>query len=213
MQAVDEGEIEAAAGSLTEIVTVVAGWETVTNASAAVLGRSRETDQAYRDGYLIRTAHSSVGPVSALEAALEEALAGRVHVLENRTASADVIQEYTVLPHSILAVVESGSDADVTRAIETHRGMGVGTTVGQRGAAPDETALRAINDGTVTWNSQDYTGLDLTGTTTPAERAAALTLHLATDPVPPVIASIDARYVVQFGWRPDRAPVFGSGDG
>ena len=38
MEAVEEGAVMAAAGTLTQIVTVVAGWETITNAAAAVLG-------------------------------------------------------------------------------------------------------------------------------------------------------------------------------
>ena len=39
MQSVEAGAIEAAAGALDRIVTGVPGWETVTNAAAAVLGR------------------------------------------------------------------------------------------------------------------------------------------------------------------------------
>ena len=51
MEAVDEGSVMAAAGTLTQIVTVVAGWETITNAAAAVLGIPRQDDPQYRRAY------------------------------------------------------------------------------------------------------------------------------------------------------------------
>lgn len=43
------GPIEAAAGSLTEIVDATAGWTSVTNAADATPGRERELDPRYRD--------------------------------------------------------------------------------------------------------------------------------------------------------------------
>ena len=149
MQAVDPGPVAAAAGTLTAIVTVIAGWETITNASDAVLGVARQTDDEYRRSYRTRTAHSSIGPGTALEAALSEAMAGRWQVAENNTAAAIVEQEMSVTAHSVFVVAESGSDADVQRAVENHRGMGVGTTVGLRGGAPDNSALDSVSNGSI----------------------------------------------------------------
>ena len=143
LQAVEEGPVEAAAGTLTEIQTVINGWETITNASAAVVGRARQTDVDYRETYEVRTAHSSIGPMPALEAALTEALSGKLTVVENNTAAAITTQEFNVHAHSVLAIVESGSDGDVQRAVENHRGMGVGTTVtALRGGTPDNGGSR-----------------------------------------------------------------------
>ena len=212
MQAVEFGPIEAPAGTLTEIVTVIAGWETVTNALDAIVGRARQTDDNYKAEYENRTAHSSIGPLSALRGALTEALAKRVRVVENNTNMSNVTQEWTVGAHSILVVAESGSNGDVRRAIENHRGMGVGTMTAIRAGAHDDTALAAISDGTINWNGTEYTGLDLSSATSGADRAAALTTLLAADSVPPTIRFIAGRYVAIHRWQPNRTPAFGGDD-
>ena len=96
LQAVEEGPVEAAAGTLTEIVTVINGWETITNASEAVVGRARQQDVDYRLAYTVRTAHSSIGSMPALEGALTEALSGKLAVVENNTDTVDVVQEFSI---------------------------------------------------------------------------------------------------------------------
>ena len=208
--AILEGPIEAAAGTLTEIVTVIAGWETVTNAEAAALGRARQTDAEYREAFLARTARVSVGSMSALEGSLAEALAGKARVLENATTSAAVtVQEWLLPAHSILVVAEKGIASDLQRAIETHRGMGVATSVGIVSGIPDEGDLDAVTAGTVTWDGVNYTGLDLTGGLTRAEKAAALTTLLAAAGV--TVVAIDDRYVAIFEWVPTDMPNFEDG--
>ena len=163
MEAVAVGPVQADAGTLTQIVTVVTGWETVTNAQDAVLGRDRQTDAQYRASLLRRTAHSSIGPLSGLEGALEAAEAGRVRVVENTSSAAIVVQGWPVNPHSILVVAEAGLAADVQRAVENHRGMGVGTMTAIVGALPNLADLAAIS--TLRLNlrpSIDWDGMDIT---------------------------------------------------
>ena len=206
MEAVVEGPITAPAGTLTEIVTVLAGWETITNPFAASVGINREQDEAYRASMFVRTAHSSVGPLAALRAALEEALAGKTKVVDNRTHVAIVIQEFILQPHSNFVVAQLGSDGDVLRAVENHRGMGAGTMTAIRGGVADEAALAQISNGTVTFGGVDYTGLDLTGTATSAARAAALTLLLVNAGV--VVSYIDGAYVAIYPWVPELTPDF-----
>ena len=208
MEAVETGPQEAAAGALTSIVSVIAGWERVTNAEAAALGQNRQSDEEYRRAYFVRTAHSSNGALSSLEAAIEEALAGKQRVVENPENTDRVIQEWTVGSHSILVISEKGSDGDVRRAVENHRGMGVGTMSAIRGAGPTDATLASMNNGSIVWNGSTYTGLNITGDSTGADRAASLTSLLASDTVPPTIAFIDGRYVAIFRWRPDRTPNF-----
>ena len=209
MEAVDFGPVEAAAGTLTEIVTVIPGWETITNVSAAVVGVSRQGDPAYRTARRTRTAHRSLGPMSALEAAVDEALGGKSRVAENATTAAVVLQEWSINPHSILVVAQSGTDGDIRRAIETHRGMGVGTMVGIVGGTPDNSALDAVNNGTVNWNGTDYTGLDLTTSTDDAAKATTLTTLL--DGTGVTVRAIDGIYIAMFGWQPAVTPMFGTG--
>ena len=85
MEAVDEGSVMAAAGTLTQIVTVVAGWETITNAAAAVIGIPRQGDPEYRTAHRRRTAHRAIGSVAAIRSAIDEALGGKQNVVENFT--------------------------------------------------------------------------------------------------------------------------------
>ena len=212
MEAIEEGRVEAPAGTLTSIVTVIAGWESITNPAAAAVGIDRQTDEDYKSSYFVRTAHSSIGPCDALEAALEEAMTARRKVVENNRDTDRIIQEWTVGSHSTLAMVESGSDGDLRRAIENHRGMGSGTMSAIRAGDHNDTDLAAITDGTIYWNGTEYTGLDLSGLTTGAERAAALTTLLAADDVPPTITYIAGQYVAIFRWEPDTTPNFGEND-
>ena len=211
MESVETGPVEAAAGTLTQIVTVIAGWETVTNTNAAAVGIAGQDDRTFRSDYMIRTAHSSIGPLPALRAALAEAQAKRAEIAENRTDVAIIVQGWTLRRSSIFVVAESGSDADLMRAVENHRGMGVGTMTGISGGAPDNTALDAITNGTVTWNDTDFTGLDLSAAGTPALKAAALTalLDMATPGV--IVSYLDDRYIAIFAWDPDNSPNFDDG--
>ena len=153
----------------------------------------------------------SVQCIAAIRSAIDEALGGKQNVVENDTAVISVEQEFTVYRSHVLAVVQSGTDATIQRAIETARGMGVGTMTAIVGGTPDNNALDAVNNGTVNWNGTDYTGLDLTGSGTDALKAAALTTLLAGDTVPPVVAAIDGVYIAQYAWSPTATPAFGTG--
>ena len=209
MEAVDAGPVEAAAGTLTRIVTVVSGWETVTNPAAATVGRSPEPDVVYRALYQTRTARNAVGHVSAVEAAVEAAGATRGKAHENPSDTAATVQEFTIRPYGTLILAEGGTDTAIRRAVETTRGQGVPVMTAIRGGPPDDTALSLVSDGTVTWAGTAYTGLDLTSASTGAARAAALTTLL--DGTGVTVAYIDAAYVAQYVWFPDKAPTFGSG--
>ena len=209
MLAVEEGPVPAAAGALSEIVTVIPGWETVTNAEAAILGIAEQSDQSYKMAYRSRTGRVSTGANPALEAAIVEARGGRPRLVENRTGATKIEQEWSVYGHSILAIVEGGLEGDIRRAIETHRGQGVGTMTAILGGAADASALDAISNGTVSWNGTDYAGLDLSSAATAAMKAAALTALL--DGTGVTVSHIGGAYVAIYAWEPDETPAFGGG--
>ena len=130
MRSIEKGAITLGAGDLNEILSPLSGVTSVTNDTPGVTGQDGETDAEFRSRFLIRTAHSSIGPKAAMLAALEEVEAGRVSILEN-TTSTDKIEGGVLIPsHGILVIAESGNDNAVTRAIENHRGMGVATGTG-----------------------------------------------------------------------------------
>ena len=138
--------------------------------------------------------------MDALRGALDEALAGKYEAFENRTASAAVIQEWHFLPHSILAIAQSGSDGDIRRAVENYRGMGTPTMTGIIGGTPDNTSLDSVSNGTVEWDGTNYTGLDLRPANTSEAKATALTTLL--DGTGVTVRSIDGIYIAMFGWQP-----------
>ena len=208
MRAVNTGPVEAAAAALTRIVTVVSGWERVTNTADAAVGRTVETDAAYRARYRTRTALGSTGPLAALAAAVVDAGATKHAVVENATDTAATVQNITLPPFAVAVVASGGADSDLSAAVRNHKGMGVPMTVAIRGGTPDNTALNAVTDGTVTWNGTDYTGLDLSAASTSAAKAAALTTLLDGSGV--TVVFVDGAYVATFAWRPDVSPVFTS---
>lgn len=209
LEAVEIGPAAIAAGALTQIVTLVPGWESITNASAGAVGSLRENDVLYRARLIASTARGAVGSFSAMQGALLDALVGKHEIYENETNATATVQQFIIHASAILVVASDGSAADIRRAVETHRTMGVGTMTAIVGGTADESALAAISNGTVTWNGTDYTGLDLTATTTAAERAAALTALLANTGV--TVAAIDGAYVAMFAWLPGQNPQFGTG--
>ena len=209
--AVETGAVPADANTLTEIVSVIAGWETVNNPTAGTVGVLTETDAAYRERVRLGAAHQAIGPLAALTSAVVQAGSTRYRIEPNNTHDPITKQQWRIEPHGILAIIEGGTAADIRRAIETHRGMGASTTVGIVGGTPKETALNDVSDGTVTFGGTAYTGLDLSDASTPAAKAAALTALLAAAATPVTVISVDGIYVAVYGWHPDESPAFASG--
>ena len=213
MQAVDAGPIEAAADSLTTIVSVIAGWESITNPNAAALGIEGQSDQDYRLTYQARTGRVSAGAEAAIRAAIDEAEGKKQKIVENKSNTTMIVQEWPVFGHSVAVVAESGSDGDILRSVETRRGQGVGTMAAIIGGEPDNSSLDSESAGSITWNGTPFTGLDLRTATTPADKAEALTTLLAEGTPaaePPVtVRAIDGLYFAFYGWTEGDAPTFG----
>ena len=213
MQAVEPGAVQAAAGALDRVVTGVPGWETVTNAAAAVPGRPRQVDSVYRRLYRERTAHSSNGPIPGLKGALVEAGAERNVVVHNKTNTAAVRQMWTVPPHSIFAVVQGGLDSDIQRAIENHRGMGAATLTAIIGGALPTGGIAALTSPfEIDWRGTTYTVADgdWTGASDNAARAAEITAAIGGDVT---VAWTGHRFIGQYEWDPDdTTAAFDDGD-
>ena len=119
------GVITAAANTITNIMTPTQGWESVTNANAAVTGSATETDSELR----ARQAYSVAQPSQSVLKGLKGALASlenvqRVEVYENDTGATDA---NGVPAHSICAVVEGGDSADIAETIWKRKSPGCGT--------------------------------------------------------------------------------------
>jgi len=180
--AVEPGAIEAAAGTITYIVTPVPGWDSVTNTSAAAIGRPQQSDSNYRATFKTRTARNATGSIDAMLAALESAGATKSRIYENSESETTTVQGWTMQPHSILVVSQGASDADTARAVLSWRGMGVQPMTVIRGTArtaQNITDLIAVTNGSITFGPDTYTGVDFSGATDGAGIAAALTTDLA----------------------------------
>lgn len=121
----EEGEITAQAGQITKIQTPTRGWQTVTNAAAATMGASTETDAALR----LRQAYSVALPSSTiLEGTLGAVLSvdgvSKATIYENDTNSTDA---NGIPAHSISVVAQGGAAADIAQAIWLKKTPGCGT--------------------------------------------------------------------------------------
>ena len=112
------GAITAAAGTLTRIVTVVAGWDTATNESAAAVGNLAENRGAFearRYASVAVNSRSVAASVYGRIMQLDDVIA--CYVTQNRGSVPKVIDGYTLSPHSVYAAVVGGDDEEIARAL------------------------------------------------------------------------------------------------
>lgn len=128
-ETVETGPIEIAANSVNKIITVIPGWDTVTNSAAGVLGRDAETQTEFETRRYNSVATNAHGSVSAIQGAIS-GVDGVLDckVLENSTDNTMTILGVSVNPHSICACVFGGDGTDIAEAIYRKKDAGCGTT-------------------------------------------------------------------------------------
>lgn len=124
-QAVELGAVPCTAGALTQIVTDVLGWETVTNPTAATIGVDEQSDVSLRG--VRRNTLAKQG--SAVAGAITSALYATDGVTslqfrENIESTTEVIDGITMVPHSVYACVAGGTDALVAAALLDNKSSG-----------------------------------------------------------------------------------------
>lgn len=125
------GEVIGASGTITDIVTPVAGITSVTNALDVTVGRDIETDAAFR---LRRASLLQIGGESTISAIRSDLLAvtgvDEVFVFNNPS---DATDSDGIPPHSFEAVVRGGADQGLWNAVLNSSPAGIqshGTEVG-----------------------------------------------------------------------------------
>jgi len=117
------GPRPALANTITEIITPVTGWDSVTNDADAVLGTDLETDsdlRARRERSIARDAQAIIDAIFAEIKAVVGVT--QLSVLENDTNSGP---DANGLPaHSINAIVLGGQDQDIAKAIFLKKTLG-----------------------------------------------------------------------------------------
>jgi len=120
------GAVVAAPNTITNILTPTPGWQTVTNAQAAVVGAPIETDAQLRR----RQTKSTAIPAETVLASIQGNLLAlpnvtRAKVFQNDTVLTDPV---TAIPaRSIACVVEGGDPAQIAAVIADTKAPGVPT--------------------------------------------------------------------------------------
>ncbi|MDY3115991.1 MAG: baseplate J/gp47 family protein [Sutterella sp.] len=127
--AVDHGALIVQPNTVTDIVTTVPGWNSVTNPAAGVTGRDRESDAEYRSRAsesVSINAHSTVDSILANVAALTGVI--DCAVLEN--VGDEPIERFgvTIGGHSIAICVAGGEDTAIADVIYRKKDAGCGTS-------------------------------------------------------------------------------------
>lgn len=136
----EKGAVEVSVGTLTNIVDVVAGWQTVENRTVAVLGTDADSDPVFRLKSAKAVASSSVGIVDSLYASILAVEGVRYcTIYENRQNNASVTagNPHGLPAHSLAIVVDGGTDEDIAEAIFNK--LSVGATLVSVGTRVDRT--------------------------------------------------------------------------
>ena len=157
------GATPASIGTITKILDVVGGWQTVTNPTVATLGTSRQTDAQLRLERALSVSRpgnnqiaSTLGEVFAVDGVR------LARVYENFTGSVDS----NGLPeHSFAVIVDGGADNDVAQAIYLKRCPGsemyaAGTPVTVTVTDP----IYTFQESDITFSRPVYVDIDVTVT-------------------------------------------------
>jgi uncharacterized phage protein gp47/JayE len=119
------GAIAALSGAISEIETAIAGWTGVTNPLDATVGQSQESDTSVRAKYIRAFRSGGGSSVEAIRARLLR-VTGVTNAIVVENAS-DFPDAEGRPPHSIEAVVEGGTDAEIAAAIWASKASGAAT--------------------------------------------------------------------------------------
>ena len=112
------GLISAAAGTLSRINTMVAGWDTAVNPRAATVGQNAETQGAFEARRYKSVALNSRGTIAAVYARVANCSnVVSCIVRENKTNMPIEADSYFIKAHSVFVSVVGGSDEDIAEAI------------------------------------------------------------------------------------------------
>lgn len=142
--AIEHGPLEVASGAVNKIVTTIAGWDSITNPNAGIIGRDEETDSELRNRMIESYAINATGYVEAIQANLA-ALDGvlDVRVLENPNNTSTEKFGVTINSHSILISIVGGEDEEIAKTIYQRKDAGCGTTGDYQVSYTDENFYNA----------------------------------------------------------------------
>lgn len=150
------GSIPALIGSINKIVTPTAGWVSVTNTVAAIVGQPLETNSQLRARQAISTALPSQTLLEGTASGIASVQnVNRQKVYENDT---NVTDANGLPPHSITCVVEGGTDIDIAQQIYSRKGIGCYTNGTTSVSMVDSYGIPTI----IRFYRPTYVGIDVT---------------------------------------------------
>lgn len=110
------GKMEIPVNTVTNIVTPINGWESVTNTKILSTGRNDETDAELRQRWSLSVYQKASNMLEAIQANVFRRITGVVACVayENNT---DIVDIYGRLPHSIEVIVDGGDEQDIAEMI------------------------------------------------------------------------------------------------
>lgn len=147
----EKGAIECSAGTLTQILTAISGWNSVNNSSAGETGLAGESDTEFRQQFGTKQYQGRAIKESIKSAILEVENVESCVVIDNpNSATKTIVNErdntrnITMPAHSLYVCVDGGEVEDVAKAIYDTRSLGCAyassnneTTVGTGTEAED----------------------------------------------------------------------------
>lgn len=117
-QAINPGPIAVPVGALNKVYSVIIGWETVTNAASATLGASTQSDIGARAFRRVTLGLQGNSTSEAITSALYN-LDGVTSLTyrENVASTTVVIDDVSMVGHSIYVCVSGGLDQDIADTI------------------------------------------------------------------------------------------------
>ena len=127
-QTVDVGSIPIPANSCNKIITVIAGWDTVANENAGVVGQLEESRTALETRRALSVAKNSHGSRLSLQGSIAS-IDGVLDclVLENKSNASVTIQGVSLISHSVAICVYGGTDEAIAEMIYNKIDAGCGT--------------------------------------------------------------------------------------
>jgi uncharacterized phage protein gp47/JayE len=124
-QAVNVGAIAVNAGALTQIVTGVLGWESVTNPVAGDVGSGIESDEQARKRRRLTLALQGYGTTQAISSRLNDIPEVKSRsIRENVTNAPAVIDGIPLVAHSVWVCVDGATDQQVAEALLATKSAG-----------------------------------------------------------------------------------------
>ena len=119
------GAVYVGRNELVNIVTVVSGWDSVTNDTAGSVGSDEETDSEFTARYYTELFAPSVSMFDSIRANISKLDdVQSVTGVENVTNDIQDMKDISVAPHGFIMAVEGGETSEIAEVIRKYKSLG-----------------------------------------------------------------------------------------